>query len=236
MLLRSMFSGIAEKYDLVNKIMTFRLDRVWRQKCAQEFDCGHVLLDLYCGSGELSLELLKKSNKETVLVGLDFNREMLKGALKKSQEACVSRSEKTTPEVSFVVADVANLPLKNESVDTIGTSFGFRNLIYRNARAETNLSELLRILQSNGRFICLETGQPNNKLERTLLHAYFTYVVPVIGWLITGQKNAYDYLGSSATNFKSGQEVSSMLVKAGFHQSTYRHVTFGAVALIVASK
>jgi demethylmenaquinone methyltransferase / 2-methoxy-6-polyprenyl-1,4-benzoquinol methylase len=81
-----MFSTIAEKYDFVNKIITLGLDRVWRQKCAQECRQGRTIVDLCCGTGELSVALSKNSAKEAVLLGLDFNKEMLKGASKKSQK------------------------------------------------------------------------------------------------------------------------------------------------------
>ena len=236
MSLKHMFSSIAEKYDLVNSIMTLGLDRVWRRKCAQECGQSRVIVDICCGTGELSLLLSKNPGKEAMLLGLDFNKEMLKEALKKNREACFSEAGKAIREVSFVAADVANLPLKNESVDTVSTAFGFRNLIYKNIKAEKHLSELLRILRANGRFVCLETSQPDNNVERILLHLYFTNVVPVVGWLITRQKSVYDYLGASATYFKSAQEVSSMLVKSGFRRATFRHMTLGAVALFIANK
>jgi demethylmenaquinone methyltransferase/2-methoxy-6-polyprenyl-1,4-benzoquinol methylase len=236
MSLTFMFSSIAEKYDFVNGIMTLGLDRVWRLKCAKECGQARVIVDVCCGTGELSRILSENPGREAMLLGLDFNKEMVKEALKKNRERCLGAGKKTVREVSFVVADVANLPLRNESVDTVSTAFGFRNLIYENAKAERHLSELLRILRANGRFVCLETSQPNNNLERTLLHVYFTRVVPIVGWLITGQKCVYDYLGASATHFKSAKEVSSMLLKSGFRQATFRHMTFGAVALFTANK
>ena len=239
MTLRSMFNTVAEKYDLANKIMSLGLDRIWREECAKKSTPGNVIVDLCCGTGDLSYAILKYAPPNALLLGLDFNMEMLKGALKKKQAYHHTKKgaeQEKTSSPSYILADAAHLPLRRESVDTVSTAFGLRNLTYRNPQAEKHLAELTRILHKDGRFVCVETSQPNNHLQRILLHLYFLHYVPLIGWLISKRKEAYQYLGFSAANFKTAEEVSAMLIASGFREASFKHLTLGAVALFTATK
>ncbi len=200
---------------------------------------GHVIIDLCCGTGDLSRAISEYSSGDVFLVGVDFNKEMLaEAASKKRQDRQNQNGAKKAevPSLSFVVADAANLPLRENSVDTVGNAFGFRNLLYKNPRATKHVSEIARTLQKGGRFICVETSQPSNQFVRILLHLYFLRLVPLVGWLISRQKDSYEYLGSSAANFKSAKEVTSLLINSGFRKASFKHLTFGAAVLFNATK
>lgn len=240
MSLRPIFSSIARKYVWINTIITWGLDRIWRQKCAKECALGHVIIDLCCGTGDLSQSIGEYSAGDAFLVGVDFNKEMLAEAVNKNREGYRQNRNSTKKDgalgLSFIVADAANLPLREDSVDTVGIAFGFRNLLYENPRAAKHLSEIARILQKGGRFVCVETSQPSNQFFKVLMHFYFLRLVPIVGWLISSRKDSYEYLGSSAANFKSAKEVSSLLISSGFRKACFKHLTFGAVALFKATK
>lgn len=240
MSLRLMFSRVSGKYDLVNRVMTLGLDNVWREKCAKECAKGNVIVDLCCGTGKLIQSVSQQNPNANQMVGVDFNREMLKVAITKnktkSRQTQITGQKQIILNLSFVNADAANLPFKEGAVDTIGIAFGFRNLIYENPKATNNLKETVRILKKKGNFICVETSQPPNKLNAILLHLYFLHVVPLVGWLITKRKDIYAYLGGSAANFADAEKVKHDLKIADFQKADFELLTFGAVALFIATK
>jgi demethylmenaquinone methyltransferase/2-methoxy-6-polyprenyl-1,4-benzoquinol methylase len=241
-----MFTNVAETYDLANKVLTFGLDNHWRKACAKEPASGQFVIDLCCGTGDLSLCLLPNLGSESCLIGLDFSKEMLQKAVEKTlrygqakrqpRSALYGKSVRGTANLSFVIADAANLPLKNEGIDDIRISFSFRNLIYRNPKAITYLKEATRTLKNKGRFTCVETSQPKNSLVRGFFHFYCLRIVPLIGGLISGRKAAYKYLGKSAANFPFPQDILAMLKKAGFKRATFKPLSFGIVGLYFATK
>lgn len=242
--LRSMFSTIAEKYDLFNTVLTFGLDEVWRETCARECASGLVVVDLCCGTGRLSFRIAKHLKPESCIFGLDFNKTMLRRAREQKtiagrKKLCVRKHNDLgigTSDITFILADAAHLPFKDECVDRIGISFSLRNLIYKNLEAETHLREALRVLRQKGKFVCVETSQPSLGFLRTLFHLYCKKVVPLVGWLVSKHKSAYLYLGMSAANFPTGEEVVAMLLRAGFGKASFKHLTSGIVGFHVAVK
>jgi len=142
----------------------------------------------------------------------------------------------TTHNISFILADATCLPFRDECIDRIGISFSFRNLVYKNTKANTALREIVRVLRPEGKFVCVETSQPKRRLLRTLYHLYLRKVVPFVGGLISERKNAYRYLGISATNFPRAEEVADTLSNAGFQEVSFKHLAVGIVALHVGVK
>jgi len=244
MALKLMFAKIVDKYDLLNHVLTFGLDVLWRRMAAEKCECHGIILDLCCGTGELSLHLSKLVSLNTLLVGLDFTRAMLRRAMhrktcsEKVNGNLIKRSWKrdNVQKIDFLLADAANLPFKNDCINCIGMSFSFRNLIFRNPLADTYLREILRVLRIGGRFVFVETSQPRVYPLRILLHFYLKKIVPLIGGLISGCKPAYRYLGISAVNFPSAEEVKEMLEKIGFQKVSFTHMTFGIVAIHLCRK
>lgn len=235
-----MFSNIAKKYDLLNHILTWGLDEVWRKTCAKECASGKIIVDLCCGTGDLAKHISRLVAPKAHVVGIDFSKAMLERAINKKS---VERQEGgqnhdwqnhlgvDPPNLSFILADAAYLPFKDECIDNVGISFSFRNIIYRNPKAMICLREAVRTLRPMGKFVCVETSQPKWYLIRVLYHLYLRKVVPLVGWLVSRRKSAYRYLGISATNFPSAEEISGVLLNAGFRKASFKHLALGVVAL-----
>jgi len=246
MRLNPMFSGVAETYDLANRVLTFGFDERWREACARESGSGRFVVDLCCGTGALSLRLLPNLGSESYLMGLDFNKQMLGRAIAKKskyeQKRHNSRNVQDADngtgvvDLLFMVTDAAHLPFKDECIDVISISFSFRNLIYKNPKALTYLREATRTLKNNGRFVCVETSQPNSSLVRAFFRFYCLRIVPLVGGFISGQKAAYKYLGKSAANFPFPQEIVAMMKEAGLRKAKLKPLCLGIIALYVAGK
>lgn len=231
-MLKPMFSTVAETYDLANKVMTFGFDNRWRRACVKETDNGGFVLDLCCGTGDLSLSLIQNLKNDSLLVGLDFSKEMLSKAIAKKSKSKWAGNDN----FAFVIADAAHLPLKTESFDTIKISFSFRNLIYKNPRAIKYLKEVTRTLKHNGYFTSVETSQPKNQLVRRFFRLYCLRIVPFVGGVVSGTKPAYNYLGKSAANFPFPNDILTMFKTAGFSCAVFKPLSFGIVGLYIGRK
>jgi demethylmenaquinone methyltransferase/2-methoxy-6-polyprenyl-1,4-benzoquinol methylase len=228
MTLRTMFTNIARTYDAINFIITFGLYSSWRRSAARNFRSSGVTLDLCCGTGGLSRDISRFSAKNSLLVGLDFSIEMLLKALHQKIGQARIRD--------FILADAGNLPFQGERIDYIGISFSFRNLIYDNSRAELYLEEILRVTRYGGKFVVVETSQPTSYPLRIALHFYLGKIVPLIGGLISRNKDAYRYLGISAMNFYSAENVREILRHSGFERINFKSLAFGIAAIHVSIK
>jgi len=170
-----MFTTIVEEYDIINRIVTFGLDDVWRKHCAA--NCTHckVIVDLCCGTGRLLKQISQYTGFESLIVGLDFSRAMLKKAIcnnhKDGEERRVNM-QAPKDGIEFILADAGYLPLKDESVDCVCISFSLRNLIYKNPQAKVHLKEIIRALKPGGKFVCVETSQPKWLPSKMLYHIY----------------------------------------------------------------
>jgi len=245
MSLKLMFDNVVKEYDLINCMLTWKLDEVWRGFCAKECASGGVIVDLCSGTGNLALHISNYSTSRAFVIGLDFSRAMLKTAMSKKliekrKRRCNGIRQKKARvnpcDINFILADAACLPFQDECVDRIGTSFSFRNLVYKNPKAMTCLKEIVRVLQPRGKFVCIETSQPRQRLLRILYHLYLRKVVPFVGGLVSRRKGAYRYLGVSATNFPPAEEIADMLSHAGFPEVSFKRMTFGVVALHLGIK
>lgn len=239
MSLKPMFSGIVKRYDFLNHLLTWGFDTIWRNICAKNCKSGKIIVELCCGTGDLSLTLSKPNEPETLIIGLDFSKAMVQRAITKKSKK-MDRTEyniknKMTvikhSNPNFILADVAHLPFRNNSINLICISFAFRNLIYKNPKANRFLKEVLVSLCTKGKLIFIETSQPKSIFIQSLYHFYLTKIVPIIGGQISSNKGAYIYLGTSASNFPSAEKVANMLTVAGFQKVSHKQFTLGAVAL-----
>ncbi len=245
MSLKLMFDTVADRYDLLNCVLAWGLDGVWRKTCAKECATGTVIVDLCCGTGDLALHISRYAAIDACIVGLDFSEAMLKKAMSKKSAERQKRDQINlepngvggdTRNIDLILADASSLPFRDENVDRIGISFSFRNLVYKNPKAKSVLKEVLRALRTGGKFVCVETSQPRWHFLRFLYHSYLGTVVPFVGGHISGRKGAYRYLGMSATAFPPAKELADMLSSAGFRDVSFIQMTFGIVAMHVGVK
>lgn len=228
--LHKMFTDVPPRYDLINRLFTLGMDGKWRRKAA--IDClaskPERVLDLCCGTGDLAIDITRLASYHIDITGIDFSERMLDLARLKAESA--------TQKIKFTIGDASNLPFPDNYFDSVGISFATRNLTYKNPHAARHLSEVLRVLKPGGRFVSVESSQPRNRIVRSIDHYYLRIFVYRLGWWISRNKVAYNYLTSSAKYYYSPEELRELLLKTGFKIVTFRRLFFGAAAIHVAIK
>ncbi len=222
-----MFGGIARHYDLLNHLLSLNQDRRWRRRTVQRVleivtSPDARILDLCCGTGDIMMELERYRSKP--VLGADFCHPMLTAAAAKFERARL-RSK-------LIEADGLSLPLPADSMDAITIAFGFRN--FTNYRR--GLSEMLRVLKPGGVAAILEFSQPKNRLFARLYDWFSTVLLPRVGGLISGSRQAYSYLPESIRKFPSADELAGRMRETGFCKVEYELMTFGTVALHIGWK
>jgi demethylmenaquinone methyltransferase/2-methoxy-6-polyprenyl-1,4-benzoquinol methylase len=222
-----MFGRIAPRYDLLNHLLSFNLDKRWRARTvarvAEILDRPDAqALDLCCGTGDVLLALERRANRP--LLASDFCHPMLVEARRK-----ISTLGLRTP---VFEADALALPLAGDSLDLITVAFGFRNL----ANYQSGLQEMLRVLKPGGVAAILEFSQPPNAAFRALYGFFSTSVLPRIGGIVSGSREAYSYLPESIRKFPGAERLAEDMRRAGFSRVEFERMTGGAVALHLGHK
>jgi demethylmenaquinone methyltransferase/2-methoxy-6-polyprenyl-1,4-benzoquinol methylase len=220
---REMFTAIAPRYDLLNHVLSFNVDRWWWRKTARSF--AHILaqpdarvLDLCCGTGDMTLALRRRA-KTSNIFGADFSHAMLE------------RARKKTPSLRWVEADALSLPFPDAHFDLVTSAFGFRNL----ADYDAGLREILRVLRNGGECGILDFGEPRGVIG-TLYRAYFQHVLPALGTPISGVKGPYAYLPASVERFPEPEEMLQRMRQAGFREVSWAPYSFGIAGLFRGKK
>ncbi len=224
---REMFSGIAKRYDLLNHLLSLNIDKGWRRKVSDELRGildrdDAVVLDVACGTGDLSIELDR--NARARIIGSDFCRPMLTVAQSKP-------SGGTAP-IPYVEGDALKLPFADGSFDAVTIAFGLRNL----ASVPDGLAELLRILKPGGRLAVLEFSAPVVPGFGKLFNFYFSHVLPRIGGAVSGSRGAYKYLPDSVSKFPNQKKLAALMESTGFDTVKYKNLTGGIAALHTGTK
>ncbi|MFN2501882.1 MAG: bifunctional demethylmenaquinone methyltransferase/2-methoxy-6-polyprenyl-1,4-benzoquinol methylase UbiE [Pyrinomonadaceae bacterium] len=224
---RDMFAGIAGRYDLLNHVLSLNIDKRWRRSVAAELKPvlakqDALILDVACGTGDLSLELNR--NARARIIGTDFCRPMLDVARSKSL------SEKQP--IAYVEGDAMSLPFDDNKFDAVTIGFGLRNL----ANLEGGLAELGRILKRGGRLAVLEFSSPIVPGFGPLFNFYFSHILPRIGGVISGSRGAYEYLPDSVSKFPAQRQLAALIEQTGFSDVKYTNLTGGIAALHSGSK
>jgi demethylmenaquinone methyltransferase / 2-methoxy-6-polyprenyl-1,4-benzoquinol methylase len=230
--LYGMFTDIPPRYDLVNTLITWNMDKRWRKLAAQACltpDAGRIL-DLCCGTGDLAITIAEMADNKVEISSLDFSQPMLEIAEQKAAQA-VGKNR-----IKFFQGNAAQLPFADGWFDCLGISFAFRNLTYQNPLAKKHLSEIVRVLRPGGRCVIAESSQPGNELVRGIYHTYLRQYVARIGSWLSGNNPAYRYLAESASCYYAPREMKEMLLGSGFKEMVYRPLFFGASGIHVATK
>jgi demethylmenaquinone methyltransferase / 2-methoxy-6-polyprenyl-1,4-benzoquinol methylase len=217
-----MFDQIAPRYDLLNHVLSFNIDRVWWRRAALTF--RHVLarpeaqvLDLCCGTGDMTMALLRLRPKGAQpVLAADFSHQMLvRGAAKFAGKGAIA-----------IEADALHLPLRDRSVDLITTAFGFRNL----ATYEAGLQEFFRVLKPGGELGILDFSEPGGLMGK-MYALYFRRILPAVGSVISGTSAPYRYLPSSVERFPAPAELLQMMRLIGFTQVSWQPYSFGIAGM-----
>lgn len=222
-----MFTAIAPRYDLLNHLLSFNIDRLWWRRTARMF--SHVLsrpearvLDLCCGTGDMTFALRRRAGKAyPKILGADFSHAMLTRADKKSVGTTLR----------WVEADALSLPFAEGSFNLVTSAFGFRNL----TNYDAGLSEIARILRPEGECGILDFGEPGGVIGK-LYRFYFRSVLPKVGALISGVKGPYTYLPASVARFPEPSEMLERMRRAGFREVSWTPYTFGIAGLYRGKK
>ena len=223
---RRIFSQIAPRYDLLNHLLSFNVDKAWRRRAIAmlgwERSPSGTYVDLCAGTLDVAAELSRRPGFRGLVVGADFAEPMLRAGLGK-----VSLSV-----VGPVAADALELPLRDDGAAGATVAFGIRNV----ADLDAALREVHRVLQPEARFVILEFTTPRSAIVRALYHLYFHQILPRIGAAVSGHATAYRYLPRSVANFPAEEELAARMRAAGFVDVRWQSLTFGIAAIHCGTK
>ena len=218
-LVKNVFNKVYDKYDLMNDFMSLGIHRIWKKDLIQLMNPskGKKLIDVACGTGDLGKLYLDSVGANQKILCVDPNKDMIrkgKSKLKKYKN------------IKWIIASAENLPIQDNSCDYYTISFGLRNTKNLNKA----LSEAYRILKPGGRYLCLEFS----KIENSNLNSFYknySKLIPLIGKIVVGEKEPYEYLIKSIENFINQSQLINLMKKNKFQNCTYRNLSGGIVAI-----
>ena len=219
---REMFANIAPRYDLLNHLLSANIDKRWRRRVVAQLNEllpeDAKVLDVGCGTGDLSIQLFEKTAAE--VTGIDFCGPMLKLAKTKA------------PQLQFIEGDALRLPFAEASFDGLTIGFALRNL----ADVDRGLRELLRVLKPDGHVAILEFSHPVNPVFASFVRLYNGRLLPWIGGIVSGSRGAYQYLPDSISRFPNQETLAAMMRAAGFVDVRFENLSGGVAALHVGRR
>lgn len=223
----AMFDRISPKYDALNHLLSFNLDKVWRRKTAKAVAESQpkTILDLATGTADLAIALAKR-NPQAHIIGMDIAKKMLEIG-----EAKVAK-KKLDHQIELRLGDAAALPFDNETFDAVTVAFGVRNF----EDLGKGLSEIHRVLKQGGHAIVLEFSMPDRFPVKRLYRFYFKHLLPFIGRLVSKDKRAYSYLPASVEKFPKPGVFSNTLASLGLEKCQIKRLTMGVATLYVSEK
>ena len=218
--IQQLFDSIVPTYDLLNHVLSLGTDLLWRRNIFKHLKSVHnaSVIDLCCGTGDVSLLLSQKGAK---VVSLDFSMNMLKRGIQK-------KALKGDP----VSADACHIPFREHSFSVATIAFGIRNI----PDIDHFIKEVFRVLTPGGQLAILELVRPENRLMKTLYSYYLRKVLPFIGGIMSGKKVAYNYLSKTIATFIDQPDLQKMLKRYGFIHITAHPQTFGIATIITCEK
>ena len=214
---QNMFTQIAKRYDLTNRLMTGFQDVRWRKQVIRlaRLTNDASLLDLGTGTGDLAREALTHASRPQVKVfAADFTLEMMRVGQKTSL-------------LNFSTADALRLPFNDATFDAVTSGFLMRNVI----DLQKGIEEQFRVLKNGGRIVILDTTCPKKNILSPFIWVHMHFIIPTLGGLLTGEREAYNYLPDTTENFVTAEDLSSRMMKAGFKNVNFQRLMFGTIAI-----
>ena len=220
-----MFDNIAPKYDLLNHVLSMKIDVLWRNNLVKWMRKDHpkMVLDVATGTGDLAIAVQK--GLEAEVVGLDLSQQMLNVGIDKIKK--INLSDKIT----MVKGDAENLTFEDNKFDAVSVAFGVRNF----ENLEKGLAELRRVVKENGSVFILEFSKVEGFLGPFYMF-YFKNILPQIGKLVSKDNRAYTYLPDSVNAFPFGEKMKQILLDTGFKNVEYKKQSFGIATIYKATK
>lgn len=224
---RSMFNSIAPKYDLMNRLMTFGIDKRWRSITVKTLRSAGVknILDIATGTGDLAIKLAQEIDGSQI-TGVDLSEGMIAVGKTKVEQAGLS------DRISLATADALALPFADNSFDAITVAYGVRNFEH----LDQGYVEMLRVLRPGGMLCVLELTPPASPIVKPFYAAYTRGIIPIVGRILSNDKRAYTYLPESIAAVPARQNMLRLMTDAGFVKAKYRSFTFGVCTLYTACK
>jgi demethylmenaquinone methyltransferase/2-methoxy-6-polyprenyl-1,4-benzoquinol methylase len=229
---REMFGTIAPRYDFLNHLLSFSFDRLWRRRTARRvrraLRPGARVLDVCCGTGDLTFAIEREARDRVGDLVEIYGGDFVHGMLVRAGEKAAQRGSGAR----FVALDALRLPFADGTFDLAAAAFGFRNL----ANYGAGIDEFLRVLRPGGLLAILEFSEPPGPIFGRLYRFYFKRILPSIGGLVSGSRQAYGYLPASVSRFPTPKDLATRLRAAGFENVRYERWMGGIVALHVAER
>ena len=218
-LVQSVFDRVYNKYDLMNDFMSLGIHRIWKKNLINMMNpsVNDQLIDVACGTGDIGKLFLDNTNINSTITCVDPNN----GMINKGKEKLTIYKN-----IKWVIAPAEKLPISNSKFDFYSISFGLRNTNDLNKA----LSEAFRVLKPGGRFLCLEFSKIQNS-NLNFIYKNYSKLIPLVGSVVVGEKEPYEYLIKSIENFVNQEELISLMIKSGFKKCSYRNLSGGIVSI-----
>ncbi|MBI4688563.1 MAG: bifunctional demethylmenaquinone methyltransferase/2-methoxy-6-polyprenyl-1,4-benzoquinol methylase UbiE [Nitrospirae bacterium] len=227
--IQGMFSSIAPRYDLLNRVLSFGIDIYWRK-----FAVGMLpivnngrLLDVATGTADVAMEIIRQNpSKNLNVTGVDFSAGMLELGEQKVEKSAYAKN------INLQFGDVNSLPFEDNTFDGAIIAFGIRNI----PDYKKGISEMARVIKDGGRVVILEFTNTRSHFLKPFYQFYLTKILPWIGEIVSGRKGAYKYLSLSVMDFPDAEALTGIMQDAGLREVKYHLLTFGTVAVHVGIK
>lgn len=221
--IKRMFGSISRRYDLLNTLMTFGRDRIWRRRVVKQAELPHegILLDAGAGTGMIAQEALRH-NPELKVVAADLTLDMMK----------VGREYAKGNHIGWCCADALDLPFHDKTFDAATSGYLLRNV----PDIHKCFSEQFRVVKPGGRVVCLDTSPPPSNLMKPLVMLHLKVIIPVLGGIISGKWDAYRYLPESTRSFKTPEELSQIMDSVGFVDISYHRYMLGTIVILKGAR
>lgn len=221
-----MFNDISPKYDLLNHLLSANIDKLWRNRVVRMLEQKQpkTIIDIAAGTADFALAASRIKN--SLITGIDISEGMLEVGREKINKKGLN------DRIKLVKADSENLPFEQDSFDAAIVGFGVRNF----ETLKKGLSEIFRVLKPGGEFYVLEFSRPSKTPVKQFYRFYFTRILPLVGGMISKNRNAYTYLPESVNEFPDGVNFLAILAETGFTETQYFEQTFGIATIYKACK